>query len=1379
MRAAREYPASVTIRNYVGLLLAWSLMASVGHGDRNADSPPAVQFDQPILMESVFRIRAQQRLLAAARTDIREGRLAAAFQQLRELLRQPYDSSLPVPPEGPVGGIRSTVLKIIAELPPSARRSWSRFCDGQARAALQKALNARSRTALMRVAAEYPYSSAAAEALITETIWAMNAHETQSARAVLQQLQEWIPAGVLSSSQTLTVQKLEVALHRGDPSDDESPTDSVGLNAARRLQPASTWTWQESLWNHGEWPDSLPRHASGDRFDHSSFWQLPLVTSDYVLMRTPAGVACLNRDTGTELWFLPLKSGTRGHSGNQPGEESLLDVTPAPDHRLELAGDILYFVDGKPVAPVRSKDPFQRSIVLEQGATHLTAVRAGPSPSVLWQISGFDSSTVTDPASAETDAPLADYQFRFPADSPASQSGVARAAPSAPHSDRLQGHLFLSAPRVHAGRLYVTTHFDGVIWLNCLSATNGGLIWQQPLTWNYSGHHSVSHDAAVVGAISGDTVVCLSAGGLIAGCSTVDGRIHWLQSVRPDDADEPEPDDFRFAFQADSRMIPQTGAGSSLGALWLVRSPTGVVCGRRGSPVLCSLDPSTGERQWSVSRSVQGTTASQQPDMACIGQTATQLIMMGYGHCRAIDSATGVQTWIQPLGAHSGRVCCYDSTIYAALNGGQLLTIDAATGSIRQTQPLQLGQTGPALVVNRTGVIEASSWRVRSWHWQDRTPESGSAELTQILTRLVAHRLHQLGDPVTDFTAVPQLTADECIERASTADLNPNQQLVFALCTPDLASHTRLLSDAYESHPNQPVELLPGWSMPLSGAIRTLNLTTMFPGVASPADDILYPERLGSFDEQLRTAQRLLDEGRRPEAELLLLNMLLKPESAEDQTRHEHLREVRDGALASGRADVAPAGPVTTSFRTHHSTLDGFRLQDIASSGRRSRLRSDGATVPSWNDSLFMIDPAPSFYTILMRRQPVHLQDTPTQTAHVAMVDLERGIKSAWAPDEQIRFPGNISFQDHWENPGLVTIRRGREIGVTSLLNDQPLQPLWLQPLDEHLSNHVIAMSSRQLLICSNSGIRSLHPLTGTMQWTHDWNHSRQMQPLAGQYLKAYCTEQYVILLPSLGTGYVVLRADDGMLLRQGARPSGKMSKLIDGYLLTSTSEQQLNISHLPDGRNVPVDLQDQRVVSFHPIGELGRRRAMIMTDTPELLIIDVSTGHIDSRIPISEGLQDVRKPSLIPKVIRRSGLLYISLGTRTWRPPYIPESVFGEPVAGHGILLCVDPASGDLLWQQDQIPAVMPPIQGDPCPFVLQWTTKYNNEAPQLRLSRRYQRTMLEIHVLDALSGKPVGTTSLPMAARPLQVTHDAGRQQLKITTDHATIVMDYEERR
>ena len=101
--------------------------------------------------------------------------------------------------------------------------------------------------------------------------------------------------------------------------------------------------------------------------------------------------------------------------------------------------------------------------------------------------------------------------------------------------------------------------------------------------------------------------------------------------------------------------------------------------------------------------------------------------------------------------------------------------------------------------------------------------------------------------------------------------------------------------------------------------------------------------------------------------------------------------------------------------------------------------------------------------------------------------------------------------------PGLVVVRRGSQIGVTSLLSDNPLEPLWLQPVPDHRSGQVLLINSRQLVVCSNFGIQSFHPLTGQLQWSHIWKDSEQLHQLAGQYLKVYSTDSHIILLPSLG----------------------------------------------------------------------------------------------------------------------------------------------------------------------------------------------------------------------------------------------------------------------
>lgn len=1375
MRCPSNEQLQVTLR---GLLIGL-LMATVAQAEQDADASDRLIFDRELLTSSAYRLRWHQQQLQSARTELANRQYAVAFQHLRALLSQPYDSAQPVGPDGPVPGIRSAVLQEIADLPLSARRSWSRFCDGPARNALNEALRSRSRTALARVAAEFPYSAAATDALITETIWAIHAHEAPSARVLVNQLRQWEALGILSRPQTQSVRRLEAAVRLAWQVTSDPPTNDPSSRQSRRLSREADWTWQESIWNHPEWPDVLPIHQPGDRFDDRDRWQPPVLTSTTVVIRTPAGIACLDRETGKEHWFLPLRSTSRARLDEGADSGAVFDITPAPDQRLEAAGAIIYFVDGQPLAPVQSPGSFRSSIVLERGATHLVAIRAGSEPAVLWQISGAHHPTVDNRSAPLAGPPVSEYTFRQSTHANSSSSGLIRTDSTAPESEPLAGHLFLSAPRVHAGRLYVTSQHNGATFLNCFSAAHGALLWQQPLSWYNTGVDEDSHGTAAVGAISDDTVVFLFAGGLVGGCSTVDGRILWLQTVLPADDEESEPDDFRLAGQADSRMIPQTGAGGSFGDLWLVRSPTGIVCGRRGSPVLCSLDARTGERQWSVSRCVQGGTADQQPDLDCIGQVGSLLIMMGYGHCRAIDSATGDQVWARAVSPHSGRVCCDQSDVFVALNNGQLLTIDGTSGRVRHIQEAALGRSGPALAADEQGLTEAAAWRVRSWSWQKTDELTDQNDKRRMLQQLVAQRLRQLGHFVDDPAEQPQETIDQWLEQSDTAALNSFDRLLLALSRPDLPGHSALLKEELSARPQQPVELLPGWILPLARAIRTLQLTIPVSDSADAPGESHSPDQVTSTKWTLQTAQELLRNGQRNEAELLLLNLKPDLNSAEAQQRHQLLQEVRAGALAPGLAPVAPAGPMKVSFDSEPATPTATLLNIIANNGRRSRLRRDRAIIPSWNDAMLTFDPGPAALVALTTNRAARNAGLSGLTAHVAKIDLERGIRTAWASADQISFPRNISYHDHWENPGLLAIQRGREVGVASLLSDDPLEPLWLRPVPQHRSGQVLALNSRQLLVCSNTGLQSFHPLSGDLQWSHVWKDSDQLSQLEGQYLKVFSTDDHVILLPSLGTGCIVLRSTDGMLLRQGARPSGRLSHVIDGYLLTATTQQQLNITHLPSGREVPVDLPDQQIVTIHPAGEIGRSKAMIVTAAPEFVILDVPTGHIDARIPLPRRLHEDGGVPVTPRLLRRSGLLYVSLGTRSWRPPYIPESVFGEPVAGNGVLLCLDPETGQLLWQHDQHPAVIPPILGDPCPFLVQWSTKYSNGGPGFRISSHHQRTSLEITILDAFSGRQVGQTVRHTNARPLQIVHDAEQRQLRIATEHTTILMHYAERR
>ncbi len=991
---------SLTIQLGARLLLTGILTAGVAEADHTTDSADSFRFSREILSDSVFQVRSRQRLLAAARSRLDNREYSAAFEHFHELLSQPADSAIPVQDRGPVPGIRSEVLQEIASQPDSVRRLWNRFCEGPARTALQQALQSRSRHQLARVAAEFPYSSVGAEALITETIWLINAHERQAAGMLLRRLRTWAAAGVLNRSQTRAIQKLELAIQTHSAAY-SIPQSAPATDAPERLQETPAWTWQDSAWNHRYGPDVVPAEDPGPQLNPHSGWQHPLLTKNTVISRTPAGIVSLERTSGTLQWFLPCRPARPTRPVDDVRLDHIFEISPLRQQRLEMSGDVIYFVDGLPTAALPASRDFRSSIVLRQGATHLAAVRTGHNPTVLWQVAGTG---ISDEPQDESTLKADDFRYSIRPATPSSASPGHSS--EVPESAQSGGHVFLSAPRFHAGRLYVTTEYDGITWLNCFSATHGSLLWQQPLSWHGIDEAEHTRDAAIVEAVTDDHVICLFASGLIAGCRATDGTISWIQSVLLNDVDDTEPDLFRMDLQSRGDRIARQGAGTAFGSLWLQSTTSGIVCGRRASPVLCSLNSSTGNVQWTVSRHVQGSMAAEQPDLDCIGVVDDRLILIGQGHCRAVEVSTGHQVWVRPLARHSGRICCDRSRVYALLDSGRLLIINGTDGSIATSQRLTDAPSGPALVADRSGVAGASAWSVRAWNWQEH-PSAAADDIPRAeLVRLTRQRLLDAGLSTVTSTSQDTATAAPSATTPLTAptdvaSMNAEQRLLLALLTPQQPKHDQLVREQLQQNPDQPVSLPDGWSVSLSRAARMFGWAAGAPDSGIPdADRVLYPHVFGSVEQQLDEAARLLENRQRNAAELLLLNMDT-PDASHTGRWNELLRQARGSALAPEMA-AEPIGPVTTKFHVEPSLHAGFRLSRIAGANRRFRLGTWNNIVPAWSGSLLTAERGSSGY--------------------LGLIDLEQGIETHGTRLSRLQIPANVTRQQRWHDPGLIPI---------------------------------------------------------------------------------------------------------------------------------------------------------------------------------------------------------------------------------------------------------------------------------------------------------------------------------------------------------------------
>ena len=332
--------------------------------------------------------------------------------------------------------------------------------------------------------------------------------------------------------------------------------------------------------------------------------------------------------------------------------------------------EFLYFVDG--FAFFSGGDPFPENLVgrvirnrngfpvieaddelvRKPVASRLVALRRvdGAVPMVAWQI-GDGQPYPYDPVAkvALVEAP------------PAPVTDAIMAAPFAignntevPDETWL-GHRFLSPPTGQGTRLFVLTQNDTQIFLNCLHRNTGQLRWRLPLA--YTDENSLAFpDKSIFTRrtstcmVSGETIVCGLADGMLIGVRAIDGTLQWATAIRDEVSLTPQ---FQFGWQTP----PEKTSISSPSILVPCISDGIVVCSNHASVSLYALSLETGEILWKSSRRAFGAgDVGRSPDYYVAGISGSQVILIGDRHCRSVDLQTGDQNWVVQIPVCSGRV---------------------------------------------------------------------------------------------------------------------------------------------------------------------------------------------------------------------------------------------------------------------------------------------------------------------------------------------------------------------------------------------------------------------------------------------------------------------------------------------------------------------------------------------------------------------------------------------------------------------------------------------------------------------------------------------------------------------------------------------------
>ena len=232
--------------------------------------------------------------------------------------------------------------------------------------------------------------------------------------------------------------------------------------------------------------------------------------------------------------------------------------------------------------------------------------------------------------------------------------------------DALHSHVFLGPPTLVGGMAYCLTENDDELFAVALDATNGDVLWKQPIALS---EHSLLSDRqrslrAGLPTVTRGLVLCPTNIGLLVAVDAVTGQLRWHHSsLEP--SREPRPARF-------SAPLPPQHRRQSAFAPAVYASRDRVVYLPSQSDAIFCLELSSGRELW----------RSPQPDAEYLaGLADDRLIVVGRGSCRCLSLQTGETQWTAPLDSvPAGSGLLLADGVLLPLDSGRVLALDLERG---------------------------------------------------------------------------------------------------------------------------------------------------------------------------------------------------------------------------------------------------------------------------------------------------------------------------------------------------------------------------------------------------------------------------------------------------------------------------------------------------------------------------------------------------------------------------------------------------------------------------------------------------------------------------------------------------------------------------
>ncbi len=1044
-----------------------------------------------VLSQQLFRDRQIELSLRSAEAALDDKNPGLMRESLLSIFSHPHDV-FKYDSESPAAcSLQDRALALLMRSSPELQRTWVDANRVIAAQELELALRRGGRHEVARVAREFPLTESGIQALVIEMTCELLKGDAQKVAAQVRQLETLYSGSVLQATLHLQLRPLKAKLANLNTTDDLSSAAMLSFSASGSSGtiappwPRPLWLWRERIWDFPGSPQPNTGYVlSGfdaeaeKRLESFNNWR-PIFWNDSVVLRTPFRIVSLDRANGQELWSVATDTFKRQHDETYAELDEInmraINESQSPfDATAQIYGmveyglmtsdrDFLYFVDrfnffagidffgnNSVGRVIRNRNGFpvieeNERTIHEPVASRLVALRRGDGgvPRVAWQIGdgqsfAYEPLTKMKSLESSSSAILPDSRVKDADETLNLQDDNAEV------DQTWSGHRFLSPPTGQGTRLFVLTQNDTQIFLNCLYRNTGSLLWQQPLAYTNEqmltfADRSFFTKRASTCVLSGETIVCSLADGMLIGVRAIDGNLQWATVIRDEASLTPE---IRFA----GRIPPDEIEIASPSILVPCISERIVICANHASVLLYGLSLETGEILWKCSRRAFGPgEVGGSPDYYVAGISENQVILVGDRHCRSVDLQTGSQNWVVQIPVSSGRAECRGERCVIPLRYGQAATVNLSTGTLIQPSAVD----PPDNSLAQYGAIASDAELICV-----STPTS-----VAVFPRVDALLKH--ADQLPALTANP---TNRCLIQAQAHLINGDIDAALALLKEDVAARNTHTPPVPQVDEFLAELILQQWGFAI-GARREAVLRRppdepALLGVATPHDAELLSQLTLPADMVLRTSVFQLLSETLPARRLIGLAELKQDRGWDRTIRLTNLWSVRPELLFDHPGIDLASGIVAFDGLSNHELrqLAGQTLQHF-------EMMSDDASRQSLANRLISRGEFAAAELLLIRWCEVSAK--AQLTSHTQAMDALLHFRTL--RDTNAYHSRSVPIGDQDENLGVV-IRDSElaEIGVTSMVST-PLtfqfspfirQPdaefeasqrqVWFEPLPKH-----------------------------------------------------------------------------------------------------------------------------------------------------------------------------------------------------------------------------------------------------------------------------------------------------------------------------------------